>query len=51
MRLGRFLLMVLGAALGTLVVVWAIRYRRITVMPGSVVHEHYQPSRHWIELK
>lgn len=48
MRLMRYLAMTLGAVLGTLLVVWVVRYRRVTSPGGD---GYYRSFHNWIELK
>ena len=52
MKLGRFLLMILGIAIGALVVVWLVYYRRATLLSYSKGRSlHCRAAPDWIQLK
>jgi hypothetical protein len=52
MKFGRFVTLVLGAAVGAALVVWWIRYRVPQPLPGGRSLDGYlDPTSDWIELK
>jgi hypothetical protein len=52
MKFGRFVTLVLGAAVGAALVIWWVRYRVPQPLPeGSSLDGTHNPNSGWIELK